>query len=88
MVAEVAQWIAEAPRSGHDVEEAVVVKVFHNAAPGQAEDIQPEGRGLVEEATNVGVRGKDGRGNEMGGWHRVRIFAHGHIGDVEQPARG
>ena len=74
-------------RGDGEVEQAVVVEILHDRAAGLVEAVDPDQVADVAELADVelGLEESIQRDQEPG-IDLVRIFAQGHVGQVEQPA--
>ena len=87
-VAEEAQRTVETPAGSDDVEQAVVVEVLDDGTAAEVIDIDARRPGDVRESRHR-VFGSEARGwDEPLGRDLVGVLAHGHVGDVEEPAGG
>ena len=69
----------------NDVEQAVTVKVLHDAAAGLLVDVQARRCGDFCKRFDVVIRNQSGGGHSHSWRNRTRITIHRHRGDVEQP---
>jgi hypothetical protein len=87
VAAEEPQLIAEAPRGGHEVLEAVAVEVFHDAAAGETHRVHAQAHRHIVESFDVVVRGENFRPHQPLTWNAARVFANRHVRDVQEPGR-
>jgi hypothetical protein len=75
------------PARDDDVEQSVVIKVLHDGTAGLVEAVDTGQVADVAEPADVKHRGQEAvQRDQKPRFHLARVFPHGHVGHVQQPA--